>query len=51
VNASTLHPEWNQMFAVAYDTAGNASENAYIWLYKLVQGQAAIRIYLPSVAR
>jgi hypothetical protein len=34
INASTINPEWNQVFVTASDVAGNNSDSPYIWLYK-----------------
>lgn len=35
LNAATLNPGWNQVFAKAFDTSGNVSERQYIWLYRI----------------
>lgn len=34
LEASTLDYDWNQIFANAYDTAGNESDRKWIWLYR-----------------
>jgi hypothetical protein len=41
LDASQLVPGWNQIFARAYDAAGNYSDAEYIWLLH------SIRIFLP----
>jgi hypothetical protein len=51
VNASSLNPEWNQVFVVATDLAGNTSERAYIWLYKLVPDQLPNQTYIPFLRK
>jgi hypothetical protein len=35
LDASQLHLKWNQIFAQAYDAAGNTSLQQHIWLYRL----------------
>jgi VCBS repeat-containing protein len=35
LDAGQLHLAWNQVFARAYDAAGNPSIQQYIWLYRL----------------
>lgn len=35
LNAGELHVAWNQVFARAYDAAGNPSIQQHIWLYRL----------------
>lgn len=38
VDPKMLNPAWNQIFAIAYDTDGNDSqEKPFIWLYRLYQ--------------
>jgi hypothetical protein len=51
VSASTLNPDWNQIFAVASDLARNNSDSPYVWLYKLVEGGAGYQIYLPFTGK
>jgi hypothetical protein len=41
LEANQIIPGWNQIFARAYDAAGNYSEAEYIWLYH------SIRLFLP----
>ena len=35
LDSNELNPEWNQVYVVVIDAAGNQSEYQYIWLYKL----------------
>jgi hypothetical protein len=52
VSADALNPAWNQVFVVATDLAGNSSDQPYIWLYKVVQGQGGGPIlYLPLIRK
>jgi hypothetical protein len=53
INASTLNPEWNQVFAVASDPAGNQSGHPSIWLYKIVEGKMSSLtfIFLPMIGK
>jgi len=51
IDASTLNPNWNQVFVFASDLAGNKSEIPFIWIYKLVQGEMGNLIYLPMVRK
>ena len=48
LDCSTLNPAWNQVFAKAYDTAGNVSERQYIWLYRVDAG-GSNRTFLPII--
>ena len=34
LDCSLLNLDWNEVFAVAYDAAGNASDAKYMWLYR-----------------
>jgi hypothetical protein len=43
-----LNPEWNQIFAKAYDTSSNASEADFIWLYHT---STAEQLFLPVVLK
>lgn len=47
-DTTPLDPEWNQVFARAYDTAGNASERQFIWLFK-TGPKGNLTVYLPVV--
>lgn len=47
INTQTLNDGWNQIFAIAYDTSGNASQRQYIWLYVAVSG---FKVFLPFAA-
>jgi hypothetical protein len=51
LDTSSLNPEWNEIFARAYDTGGNASLAESIFIY--VDGLIAIKqqLYLPYVGR
>jgi hypothetical protein len=52
VSADALNPAWNQVFVVATDLAGNSSDQPFIWLYKLGQGQGGGPIlYLPLIRK
>lgn len=51
INASTLNPNWNQVFVTASDLAGNKSDRTYIWIYKLVEGEMGNMIYLPAIGK
>jgi hypothetical protein len=51
IDASTLNPEWNQVFVTASDEAGNNSESPYIWLYKLGEGEITNLIFLPFAGK
>lgn len=46
LNTEELNPEWNQVFAIAYDARGNRSERQFIWLF-----QVGSRLFLPLVGR
>jgi hypothetical protein len=45
VAASDLNPGWNQVFARAYDSAGNESGRSWIW----VKVNQIFRLFLPSL--
>jgi hypothetical protein len=45
IDSSSLNYGWNQIFARAYDSAGNWSDFKFIWLFRLIP------IYLPLTAR
>jgi hypothetical protein len=47
ISASALNAEWNQVFVIASDQAGNTSDYPFIWLYKLGEDQKGVLIYLP----
>lgn len=47
LDAETLNPEWNQIFAIAYDAEDNPSERQFIWLYHLDQEL----LFLPLAIR
>ena len=51
VEAGTLNPEWNQVFVIATDAAGNESDLPFIWLYKLVGGKMNNLIFLPITGK
>jgi hypothetical protein len=51
IDASTLNPNWNQVFVFASDPAGNKSDNTFIWIYKLVQGEMDNFINLPMIGK
>jgi hypothetical protein len=49
---STLNLGWNQIYAVAYDVAGNRAEDKFIWLYKNSSaGGGEGRNYLPFISQ
>ena len=48
LNTGTLNLAWNQIFAKAYDAAGNASERQFIWIYR---DQGEYVIMLPFTVR
>ncbi|MGE5223044.1 MAG: cadherin-like domain-containing protein, partial [Omnitrophica WOR_2 bacterium] len=48
LDTTMLNPDWNQIFALAYDTSGNASERQFIWLLNESK-PSTILIYLPVV--
>jgi C1A family cysteine protease len=47
LDASTLNYEWNEIDAIAYDSAGNASDPKWIWLYR-DRPAPDLRPYAPS---
>jgi hypothetical protein len=47
LDARVLNMDWNQVFAIAYDAAGNRSERQFIWLYRTVQEL----LFLPLLHR
>lgn len=51
INASMLNPEWNQVFVIASDAAGNKSDYPFIWLYKLGEGKTSRWIYLSIIEK
>jgi hypothetical protein len=48
LDTSELNIEWNQTFAVAYDTSGNKSGRKFIWIFKL---DDIWRLILPVISR
>jgi hypothetical protein len=47
LDTQTLNPEWNQVFAIAYDAEDNPSERQFIWLYRMVPEL----VFLPLAIR
>jgi hypothetical protein len=51
IKADTLNPEWNEIFVIASDAAGNRSDHPFIWLFKVVGGKMNHLIYLPITGK
>jgi hypothetical protein len=49
LDSRLLNPEWNQVFAQAYDARGNQSLALWIWLYKI--DTQPHKIFLPLTIR
>jgi hypothetical protein len=45
LNTMVLNPGWNQIFARAFDEAGNVSERSWIWVFLVP------RFYFPIIFR
>lgn len=46
LDTTMLNSDWNQIFAVAYDTSGNASDRQFIWL---LNEPPTLSTYLPLI--
>jgi hypothetical protein len=47
LDTAILNYEWNQLFAIAYDRAGNASPRQFIWIFRTAGGP--FPLFLPAV--
>jgi hypothetical protein len=49
-NTGELNPEWNQVFAIAFDQAKNQSNREFIWLYRGTPPNLTFKIFLTTLS-